>query len=141
MNFIDSLISNLAYTIVCSIISPKIYLLLLINLKIIGQEINLDLKSFIGEYKQLLSDLIRSIRDELISFYVNKLRVIIQDLVKELANKIAIEQAMYYARLLQRILYNLKKFKNKVEMDFNIDEIDYADILTEETEEPKNNDC
>lgn len=139
MNFIENLLDSLAYVIVCSVLSPKVYLLLLINLKIIGRETNFDLEGFIGQYKQLIADLIRSIRDQLLDYLMREIMIIIGDLVKEITIKLSVEQARYYARLIKRLIDCFRKHGKS--LDFNVDNVDYADILPEEQEEPKNNDC
>ena len=139
MNFIENLLDSLAYVIVCSVLSPKVYLLLLINLKIIGRETNFDLEGFIGQYKQLIADLIRSIRDQLLDYLMREIMIIIGDLVKEITIKLSVEQARYYARLIKRLIDCFRKHGKS--LDFSVDNVDYADILPEEQEEPKNNDC
>ena len=139
MNFIENLLDSLAYVIVCSVLSPKVYLLLLINLKIIGRETNFDLEGFIGQYKQLIADLIRSIRDQLLDYLMREIMIIIGDLVKEITIKLSVEQARYYARLIKRLIDCFRKHGRS--LDFNVDNVDYSDILTEEQEEPKNNEC
>ena len=139
MNFIENILNNLAYTLVMSVLSPKVYLLLLINLKIIGRESNFNLEEFLGQYKQLIADLIRSIRDQLLEYLQRELMIIIGDLVKELTVKLSLEQAEYYARLIKKLIACFKRKKNT--LDFNLDNVDYADILPSEEEEPKNNDC
>lgn len=139
MNFIENLLDSLAYVIVCSVLSPKVYLLLLINLKIIGRETNFDLEGFIGQYKQLIADLIRSIRDQLLDYLMREIMIIIGDLVKEITIKLSVEQARYYARLIKKLIDCFRRHGKN--LDFNIDNVDYADILPEEQEEPKNNDC
>ena len=140
MNFIENILNNLAYTLVMSVLSPKVYLLLLINLKIIGRESNFNLEEFLGQYKQLIADLIRSIRDQLLEYLQRELMIIIGDLVKELTVKLSLEQAKYYTRLIKKLIDCFKRFKNNINFDFNIDDVDYSDILPSE-EEPKNNDC
>lgn len=139
MNFIENILNNLAYTLVMSVLSPKVYLLLLINLKIIGRESNFNLEEFLGQYKQLIADLIRSIRDQLLEYLQRELMIIIGDLVKELTVKLSLEQAEYYARLIKKLIACFKRQRSG--LDFNIDNVDYADILQSEEEEPKNNDC
>lgn len=139
MNFIENILNNLAYTLVMSVLSPKVYLLLLINLKIIGRESNFNLEEFLGQYKQLIADLIRSIRDQLLEYLQRELMIIIGDLVKELTVKLSLEQAEYYARLIKKLIASFKRQRSG--LDFNIDNVDYADILPSEEEEPKNNDC
>ena len=140
MNFIENILNNLAYTLVMSVLSPKVYLLLLINLKIIGRESNFNLEEFLGQYKQLIADLIRSIRDQLLEYLQRELMMIIGDLVKELTVKLSLEQAQYYARLIKKLIDCFKRRKSNINFDFNIDDVDYADILPSE-EEPINNDC
>ena len=139
MNLIENLLNSLAYVIVCSVLSPKVYLLLLINLKIIGRETNFDLEGFIGQYKQLIADLIRSIRDQILEYLMREIMIIIGDLVKELTIKLSVEQARYYARLIKKLIDCFRRYGR--ELDFNIDNVDYADILPSEQEEPKNNEC
>ncbi len=139
MNLIENLLNSLAYVIVCSVLSPKVYLLLLINLKIIGRETNFDLEGFIGQYKQLIAELIRAIRDQLLNYLMREIMIIIGDLVKEVTLKLSIEQARYYVRLIKRLIDCFKKHGRH--FDYNIDNIDYADILPSEEEEPKNNEC
>ena len=138
MNFIENLLDSLAYVIVCSVLSPKVYLLLLINLKIIGRETNFDLEGFIGQYKQLIADLIRSIRDQLLDYLMREIMIIIGDLVKEITIKLSVEQARYYARLIKRLIDCFRKHGRS--LDFNVDNVDYSDIY-EEQEEPKNDEC
>lgn len=139
INLIENILNSLAYVIVCSVLSPKVYLLLLINLKIIGRETNFDLEGFIGQYKQLIAELIRLIRDQLLDYLMREIMIIIGDLVKELTIKLSIEQARYYARLIKKLIECFRRHGKN--LDFNIDDVNYADILPSEEEEPKNNEC
>lgn len=139
MTIVEDLLNSLAYVLVCSILSPKVYLLLLINLKIIGRQTNFDLEGFLAQYKQLIADLIRSIRDQLLDYLMREIMIIIGDLAKEITIKLSVEQARYYARLIKKLIECFKKHGK--DLDFNIDEVNYADILPNEEEEPKNNEC
>lgn len=138
MNFIENIMNHLAYVIVSAVLSPKVYLLLLINFKILGQEPNFNLEQFLGSCKTLIANLIRAIRDQLLSYLVEQLMKIIGDLVKDVAYKLSIEQAKYYARLIKQLVDCFKKHRNS--LDFNIDDVDYADILTD-NDEPSNAEC
>lgn len=132
INFIEKLMNNLANVIVQSILSPKVYLLILINLKLLGQDVNFNLEGFIEKFKRLITSLLRAIRDYLINYLVDKLMSILSDLVKEIAIRMNIEQAQYYARLLKKLIDCIKSKGNG--MDFNIDNVDYADIYQQEAE-------
>ena len=138
MNFIENLMNNLAYVITSAVLSPKVYLLILINLEILGKDTNFNLEGFIGQFKQLIASLIRTIRDQLIKYLVDELMKILGNIATEIAVKIGIEQAQYYYRLMKKII---DCFKRKgTTLDFTIDSIEHADIITEE-QTPKNAEC
>lgn len=138
MNFIENLMNNLAYVITSAVLSPKVYLLILINLEILGKDTNFNLEGFIGQFKQLIASLIRTIRDQLIKYLVDELMKIIGNIATEIAVKIGIEQAQYYYRLMKKII---DCFKRKgTTLDFTIDSVEHADIITEE-QTPKNAEC
>lgn len=138
VNFIENIMNQLAYVIVSAVLSPKIYLLLLINLKIIGQEPNFNLEQFLGSYKTLIANLIRAIRDQLLSYLVEQLMKIIGNIVKDVAYKLSIEQAKYYTRLIKQLVDCFKKHRDN--LDYNIDDVDYADILADNGE-PVSSEC
>lgn len=138
MNFIENLMNNLAYVITSAVLSPKVYLLILINLEILGKDTNFNLEGFIGQFKQLIASEIRTIRDQLINYLVNELKPILDNIKTEIAVKIGIEQAQYYYRLMKKII---DCFKRKgTTLDFTIDSVEHADIITEE-QTPKNAEC
>ena len=60
-------------------------------------------------------------------------------LASDVAARIAIEQAAYYARLIKRLIDCFRKRDNNV-YDFSIDDVKHADIIQEE-EQPKNAEC
>ena len=138
MNFIENLMNNLAYVITSAVLSPKVYLLILINLEILGKDTNFNLEGFIGQFKQLIASLIRTIRDQLIKYLVDELMKILGNIATEITVKIGIEQAQYYYRLMKKII---DCFKRKgTTLDFTIDSVEHADIITEE-QTPKNAEC
>lgn len=138
MNFIENLMNNLAYVITSAVLSPKVYLLILINLEILGKDTNFNLEGFIGQFKQLIASLIRTIRDQLLKYLVDELMKILGNIATEITVKIGIEQAQYYYRLMKKII---DCFKRKgTTLDFTIDRVEHADIITEE-QTPKNTEC
>ncbi len=136
MNFIEQLLNNLAYVIARSVLSPKLFLLILINLEIMGKDINFTLEEFIARFKQLIVQMLRAIRDLILEELTNRLLALLRDLAKEISVKIVAEQAMYYYRLLKSVIDCFKSSKRKG-LDFNIDQVNYADILSEEGVDPK----
>ena len=138
MNFIENLMNNLAYVITSAVLSPKVYLLILINLEILGKDTNFNLEGFIGQFKQLIASEIRTIRDQLINYLVVNLKPILDNIATEITVKIGLEQAQYYYRLMKKII---NCFKRKgTTLDFTIDRVEHADIITEE-QTPKNAEC
>lgn len=138
INFIENIMNNLAYVITMSILSPKVYLLLAINLQLLGQQTNFNLNDFIDMHRQMIVQILRAVRDAIIQYLVDELMKILADLAKEVAVKLTIEQAQYYMRLIKRLIDCFRR--NRGTLDFNIDNVDYSDIY-EEIEEPKNDDC
>lgn len=140
MNFIENLLNHLACVITLSVLSPKVYLLILINLKTLGRETNFNLQDFIAMFKQLIASIIRSVRDQLIQYLVNELMKLLSDLASDVAAKMAVEQAAYYARLIKRLIDCFSRKRDNRTLDFNIDRVEHADIIQEE-EQPKNAEC
>lgn len=138
VNFIENVLSNLAYIITSAIVSPKLYLLFAVNLHILGMNSNFSLQDFLDMHRQLLIDCMRQIRDKLIGYIVAELMKIISDLALGVMTKYTIEQAEYYRYLLRRLIECFRN--NRGLLDFNIDNVDYADIL-EDNGEARNDNC
>ena len=137
-NFIENLLNNLAYIIAASVLSPKVYLLFLVNLQILGQETNFSLEEFIGKFKQMIANLIKLLVNELIKFLMEELMKILGKIAVEISIKIGVEQAEYYSRLIKKII---DCFRSKGgTLDFDIDNVRHADIISEEITE-KNTEC
>ena len=142
MNFIEKLLSNLAYVITSAVISPKLYILLGINLQMLGRESNFDLAGFVDMYKEMLVTIIRKIRDVLIEKLVEKLYEIVGYLAEEIGQKIAIEQILYYKEQIRRCIECFRLWGRERYMDFDVNNIDYADIIQDEkTETETNKNC
>jgi len=142
MNFIENLLSNLAYVITSSVVSPKLYLLLGINLQMLGNETNFDLAAFIEMHKQMIVSIIRAIRDVLIQKLVEKLYELVGYLAEEIGQKMAIEQILYYKELLRKCIECFKLWGKGSYLGFDVNNIDYADILQDNTDEAEtNNNC
>jgi hypothetical protein len=138
MNFIENVLSNLAYIITSAIVSPKLYLLFAVNLHILGMNSNFSLQDFLDMHRQLLIECIRQIRDKLIGYIVAELMKIISELALGVMAKYTIEQVEYYRYLLRRLIECFRD--NRGILDFNIDNVDYADIL-DDNGEARNDNC
>lgn len=112
ISFIESLITNLCTQMVLAVLSPKVYLLILINLQIFGLTTNFDLKSFIENFLNLIRRIIQSIVNQFIEYLTERIRQYIEDLASKLVVKISFEQVEMYSRLLKQILRHLKALLN-----------------------------
>lgn len=139
-NIVDNLIQTLAYVIVLTVLSPKIYLLIAVNLKIMGRESTFDLISFMDNFKQLISGIVKTIRDELMRMLKEWLMELIGNLAKEIGAKLALEQIMYYQELLRKCIACFQ-LRGGNTIGWNMQNVDYSDIYDTENNEPTNAEC
>lgn len=125
-NIIDELLEQLVYVIISIVLQPKVYMLLMANLSVLGNEPNFDLSKFMQQFSDLISSLIKEIRDHILEYFKNELLKILQELVKTLAIKLNLEQYQYYITLLAHC-FECFKLHNK-EFDWTQDDVNYADI-------------
>lgn len=137
LNIVDQLLSKLVYIVVMVLLSPKVYILLMMNLKIVGQEPNFDLNKFMQQFRDLISSLIRGVRDEIMEFFRQEVLSIIEELASQLTIKMTIEQYQYYISLLLKCIQCIKL--HRYELDWQQDDVNYADIL--EASEAINQEC
>lgn len=139
-NILDNLVQTLAYVIVLSVLSPKLYLLIALNLKIMGGEPTFDIMTFIDNFKHLISGIVKTIRDEFIRMLKEWLMGLIGNLAKEIGAKLALEQAMYYQQLLRKCITCFQMNGNQ-NMGWTLQDVNYADIYENENNEPVNTEC
>lgn len=139
MNFIDNIINELTSVIVSSLISPKLYLLLAINFKLMGVPGMPDIKSFIAMSKNMLIQIIRMIRDLIIKFLLDYLMELLKPLIEMLSAKMVVESVQYYKTLIEQLI-KACRLRRGTNQDFSIDEVNYADILQTESQ-PIINEC
>lgn len=139
MNFIDNIINELTSVIVSSLISPKLYLLLAINFKLMGVPGMPDIKSFMAMSKNMLIQIIRMIRDLIIKFLLDYLMELLKPLIEMLSAKMVVESVQYYKTLIEQLI-KACRLRRGTNQDFSIDSVDYADILQTESQ-PIINEC
>ena len=98
-----------------------------------------NLEKFLQFKGKLVAAVILRIRD----IWADYLTMVFKDLAKDLEQmvwaKLKNEQYEYFKRLLKQCLDCFKL--NKKYLDFNLDDVDYADILSEEITNNENNGC
>lgn len=139
-NIVENVLSQLAYILVSIVLSPKLYLLMAVNLKILGKNTALSPKEFITNYRTLFVAIIRMVRDQLLGYLYDFLKKLIIDLSVGEAKLLAQEQIDYYKRLLRKCIECFRM--NRQNLDFSVDNVNYADILDEDREtDTDSNNC
>ena len=140
VSFINNLITNLCTQLTMAMLSPKVYLLILINLEMFGLTTNFTLRSFLENFNNLIRSLVKSIVDQVMQYLAEKIKEIIDPLVEKLKIKIGFEQAEMYMRLLKQIWMHLRMFANRgnVNMGWTQDTVTFADITNSDSQEPVN---
>ncbi len=113
-NLIENLLQSLANVIVMSAITPKVYLLMAINLKILGREPNFDLATFIDNFRKLIVAIVRSIKDSIMQLLKDWVLEIVGDLAKQIGVQLALEQFEYYTTLLRKCIECFKVKRNLI---------------------------
>lgn len=137
LNIIENLLQTLTEIIVMVVLSPKIYIILMMNLIIMGNKPEFNLQKFIEMFKQLILSLIRSIRDQILQFFYDEIMKILAEILKALGIRLSLEQYRYYIALLKQCIECFKLHAK--EYDWAQDEVNYADI--EEATRQVNEEC
>lgn len=133
INFLDNLLDKLAFAIVSAVLSPKVYMLFLFNLKVLGHNTNFNLSEFIGKFATLIVTLIREVRDQILKFLISALQEILGEIARNVVYKITIEQAKYYIELIKRCIACFKSLRGKPQ-DWDMDNVMHADIESTDEE-------
>jgi hypothetical protein len=141
ITLIESFMTNLAAVLVRALISPKLYMLMAVNMRVMGDaNPNFDVGNFIRMNKNMMVSLIRSIRDELITLIMNEVMATLKDVAESLMAKLTVEQFQYYKNLLASCIECFRLFGTGIS-DWNMDNVDYADIYETDEPEPQPNNC
>lgn len=133
LDFIENLLTNLATVLAQSFLSPKVYLLIAVNMKIMGEQTDVTIEMLIAKLKNLIVDMIRLIRDQILNYFTEKLMELLKEISINVGTKLAIEQALYYYNLIRKLIDCFKRNKT---IGFTVDEVNYADIYAQEPTPP-----
>lgn len=137
-DFIENLMNELATVIVTSVVSPKLYIMILVNFQIMKLNTHFNVGEFIQHYKQIMIAMIRDVRDQLIKVFTNIIMEVLKDIIKELSYVMAMEQIQYYKNLITQCMECIKISRRT--NDWTMAQVDYADIEKSEPEESQDND-
>ena len=140
-NFIENLLTNLAYVITTAVLSPKMYMLIAINMQVVGEQAPLTMRDFIESNKKMIVDIIREIKDLIMKWIRQKILELVGNITDLLSIEIAQEQLTYYRDQLKKMLACFKRRKGLTN-DFDVANVYYADIYGEDfSEELENMEC
>ena len=134
IDFIENLLTNLTMVIAQTFLSPKVHLLILVNMRIMGNQTDVTFEMLIGKLKNLIIEMIRLVRDKILDFFTEKLMEILKEISINVAVKLSIEQALYYYNLIKKLI-DCFKINGKT-LGFTVDEVNYADIYAQEPTPP-----
>lgn len=142
LNFITQAIEMLSSILIESLITPKMLMILLINKKMMGEELpkKWSIEDILREYQVLVAQIVSEIFDIIISELWKFVNEKISEILANVAKILTLEQVEYYTRLLSLALkacsFKLPKNPN---LASNLDYVDYADI--DENDKPVTNEC
>lgn len=131
MNIIYQMIEEITYSLISSILSPKIMILLAINSKIMGNELPSSIEDILKSLNNLIVAIIKEIKDMILQELYNFLIKQLTPLIELYINKLTLESIKYYKELLEDIINNYLPSSQGAQSV--IDDVNYADIIPQET--------
>jgi hypothetical protein len=139
VSFVETLITNLCTQLVMAMLSPKVYLLILINLHMFGLTTNFNVKSFIQNFFNLIMSMVNSCVEKFMEHLSEEIMGYVEDLVSKLAEKLVMEQTEMYMRLLKQIFEHFRALtKCSNGEGWTQDVVGSADIIESDVTETTN---
>lgn len=127
-DLVNFIITRMAFVFVSQFFSPKIYMILLLNLKLMGENQEFDLEKAIYTFKNIIKDQIRTIRDQILQHLLDNLKPILDTLKEKVIKLLSNEQYAYYIQLLKQCMECFTIPGVWGVEDWNMDNVQYADI-------------
>lgn len=131
-NTLKQLLMNLVKTLIKALLTPKVVLLFLVNMKLCEQDAitnlrNLTFEDFLKQIRGIIVEIVKQIRDlilrEVLKFVLKRLIVLLELIMSTLL----LEQIEAFRRLIKQLL-DACKFGRSRDLITEIDNVDYADI-------------
>lgn len=123
---LESFLDSLAKIIIRSVLTPKVYLLIMTNRALMGDIEDFRIEEFLKRCKNLLMNIITQINDIILEALMEILTENLRPLASQLLEKIGLEQMRYWHELLIKMIDCVKR-KRGLD-DFDIANVQYADI-------------
>lgn len=138
-DIISQIIENLALTLVNSLLSPKVILMIMINLEMCGQttknfSFEQIIQKIIGIISQIVKEMLNLLIQELFDFVMSQ----IIEILKLLVDKLMLEQIENFRKLIKQLLEECWfSFGRQAQLPTELDVVNYADI--DENQQQTNN--
>lgn len=127
LNIFELLIKKLLYILMKIFLTPKIYMILMFNLKIYEKDkATFNLKQFITYCKTMFTDIILTMKEMIINYFKDLLMKILDQILSLFKPLMLQEQYKYYKELLTSAFECIKLSGNTYNWD--VDPVYYADI-------------
>ena len=142
LNFIKQIIEMLTSILIESLITPKLLMVLMINKKIMGEELpkKISFEDILRTFNEMIIKLVIQINDLILSLLLEYVEEKIKKVLFDVGEILLLEQIEYYSRLMSLVLkacsFKLPKNPN---LASNLDIVEYADI--DENDKPVTNEC
>jgi hypothetical protein len=103
VNIIKSLIIELTSLMIMSVITPKVYLLLMVNLKMMGIEVDYNPISFIKNNIKLVANITSRIKDVIMDKLLECITVLAKDLALDMGRFVVKTQIKNFQKILQSL--------------------------------------
>mgnify|MGYP006380866335 CR=1 FL=1 len=97
----------------------------------------LDIAKFLQQFKDMLKEMFQRIRDNIMEFFYDRIKALIEQIMKQFSIQLSLEQYQMYIRLLGQCIHCF----NSNKQDWIMDNVQYADIIEEAQEIVNNNEC
>lgn len=137
-NVFNIILEKLLYAIVSTFLAPKIYMIIMLNLKVLGleQSPTFDITRILTYIPRMMRDIVLGIMNVIIEYYTEIIMESINRILSLVKPLFLQEQYNYYTELINGCR---DCFTNAT--DWNMADVNYADIETVDEELSTNNEC
>lgn len=136
-NMFELMIKKMMYVIVSTFLMPKIYMIIMFNMKLLGvNDRTFNVQQYMEYCQSMFGDIINAIKNEIVEYFKEIMMEILNELLRQLAPLRLQEQYEYYKKLLTSCVDCVKihgiQYDWMGDYDWMEDAVNYADIAANE---------
>jgi hypothetical protein len=89
------------------LVAPKIYLILLINLRLLGIEVKYSALSFLQENLNIVTEVLNAVKDAILDELLQMIKEMAIDLASKMAKEIGKDQLVKFRKMLETLVPGL----------------------------------